>query len=83
MIFVPVTSKELPIKIMLNKSYGKSLIGLVNFHMNGLKEPTLIDVTCNQIDSTVENPRRILKVLFKKNLKIVKNILFRQSPLTV
>jgi hypothetical protein len=62
MIFIPVNSNELPIKIKLNKSYGKSLIGLVNFQLNGLKGPALIDVTCNQIDSTVENPKRILKV---------------------
>ena len=56
MIFIPVNSNELPIKIKLNKSYGRSLIGLVNFQLNGLKGPTMIDVTCNQIDSTVENP---------------------------
>jgi|TARA_B110000977_G_scaffold63960_1_gene87026 hypothetical protein len=62
MIFIPVNSNELPIKIKLNKSYGRSLIGLVNFQLNGLKGPTMIDVTCNQIDSTVENPKRILKV---------------------
>ena len=62
MIFIPVNSNELPIKIKLNKSYGRSLIGLVNFQLNGLKGPTMKDVTCNQIDSTVENPKRILKV---------------------
>jgi hypothetical protein len=68
MIFIPIISNEIPIKIELNKSYGRSLIGLVNFQLNGLREPTLVDVTCNQIDSTVENPKRILKVkisLFK------------------
>ena len=68
MIFIPIISNEIPIKIELNKSYDRSLIGLVNFQLNGLREPTLVDVTCNQIDSTVENPKRILKVkisLFK------------------
>jgi hypothetical protein len=62
MIFIPVISSDLPVTIKLSKSYAKSSIGLVDFHINGFKEPTLIDVTCNQIDSTVENPKRILKV---------------------
>ena len=70
MIFIPVNSNELPIKIKLNKSYGKNLIGIVNFQLNGLKGPALIDVTCNQIDSTVENPKRILKVL-NLNIKLL------------
>jgi hypothetical protein len=62
MIFIPVIASELPVTIKLNESYTKILIGLVNLHINGFKEPTLIDVTCNQIDSTVENRKRILKV---------------------
>ena len=62
MIFIPVIASELPVTIKLSESYTKILIGLVNLHINGFKEPTLIDVTCNQIDSTVENPKRILKV---------------------
>ena len=62
MIFIPIITSELPVTIKLSKSYTKSLIGLVNFHLNGFKQPTVIDVTCNQIDSTVENPKRILKV---------------------
>lgn len=70
MIFIPINTTELPIKIQLNKSYGRSMIGLVNLSMNGLKEPCLIDVTCNQIDSTVENPKRILKVL-NLNIKLM------------
>ena len=71
MIFIPVTSNKLSIKILTNKTYGKSLIGLASFHMNGLREPSLIDVTCNQIDSTVENPKRILKVVFNKKFIIL------------
>ena len=62
MIFIPIITSDLPIKIKLNKSYGRSMIGLLNLRMNGLRDPCLIDVTCNQIDSTVENPKRILKV---------------------
>ena len=68
MIFIPINSKQLSITIKLNKSYNRSLIGLVNFHMNGLKSPSLVEVTCKQIDSTVENPKRILKLVFHENL---------------
>ena len=57
MIFIPITTKELTFKIKLNKSYEKSLIGLVSLQCNGFREAFWLDVTCNQIDSTVENPK--------------------------
>ena len=63
MIFIPITTKELTFKIKLNKSYEKSLIGLVSLQCNGFREASWLDVTCNQIDSTVENPKRISKVI--------------------
>jgi hypothetical protein len=63
MIFIPITTKELTFKIKLNKSDEKSFSGLVSLQCDGFKEASWFDVTCNQIDSTVENLKRILKVI--------------------
>jgi|TARA_B110000977_G_C10915275_1_gene430885 hypothetical protein len=64
MIFIPIYSDSMSFRFDLNKYYENYLIGLVDFQMGALKDPNFIEISCNQIDSTVENPKRILKNIF-------------------
>ena len=62
MIFIPVMSHLHEIKIDLKRTYSQAEIGLLDFAMTARRTSDLIAVSCDQIDSTIENPKRILKV---------------------
>ena len=62
MIFIPVMSHLHDIRIDLKRTYPQAEIGLLDFSMTARRTSDLIAVSCDQIDSTVENPKRILKV---------------------
>lgn len=67
MIFIPISENSTTIQIDLNKNYENYSIGLVDFEISGLKDPQFIEICCDQIDSTVENPKRILKnIMFNR-----------------
>ena len=70
MIFIPVRGHISPtngLKIPLEKSFKGYEIGLASFDLpNITKNPFLensIELTCDQIDSSLANPKRILKRL--------------------
>ena len=67
MIFVPVrgTLRDGKITLQLNKPLYSCQIGLLDFSIPSINErhsvQNSLDITCDQIDSTVWNPKRILK----------------------
>ena len=69
MIFVPVrgTFIDGSLSFKLNKPLNSCMIGLLDFHLPKIDSKpyaeNTIDLTCDQIDSTFWNPKRLLKRL--------------------
>ena len=69
MIFVPVrgTLSNGSITVELNKPLNACMIGLLDYSMPSINDKRAlqnsIDITCDQIDSTFWNPKRLLKRL--------------------
>ena len=67
MIFIPVRSRlnNGKITVNLNRICKLCHIGIVDFYLPSINEKDIpentIDVTCEQIDSTFWNPKRLLK----------------------
>jgi hypothetical protein len=62
MIFIPVAANSEIIRVCLKNSYPASEIGLLDFTMPASRGSSLIEIVCDQVDSSLENPKRLLKV---------------------
>mgnify|MGYP006164381481 CR=1 FL=1 len=62
MIFIPVVGNSETIRVCLKTSYPASEIGLLDFTMPASRNAALIEIVCDQVDSSLENPKRLIKV---------------------